>query len=293
MNAIDPATIVSSGKASHMSFHYKRSYRGALKLAIFDWAGTTVDYGCMAPAGAFVALFARHGLVASVEQARGPMGMHKRDHISSMLELPELRKQWADVHGAPPTDDDVEALFQEFIPLQLDALPPYCKIIPGVVEVVKDLRERGMRIAGTTGYNEAMMQMCMEGAAAAGYEPDISIAVTQVPAGRPAPWMAVKAAMDLNIYPFEAVVKIGDTVTDIEEGLNAGMWTIGVTRTGNEVGLSEEEAEAMHPEQLDALVKKAEAKLLQAGAHYVAEGVADIVPIIEEINLRLAEGERP
>jgi phosphonoacetaldehyde hydrolase len=276
-----------------MSFYYRRTYRGPLKLAVFDWAGTTVDHGCLAPAGAFMALFKRHGIRASVAQARGPMGMHKRDHIASMLELPDLAAQWTDLHGAPPTDDDVERLFQEFIPLQLEALPPYCTIIPGVVEVVKELREWGMRIAGTTGYNEQMMAMCMEGAARAGYEPDISIAVTQVPAGRPAPWMAVKAAMDLNIYPFEAVVKIGDTVTDIEEGLNAGMWTIGITRTGNEVGLSEEEAEVMHPEQLGALVSKAEQKLLQAGAHYVADGVADILPIIEEINLRLAEGERP
>lgn len=276
-----------------MSFYFKRSYRGRLKLAVLDWAGTTVDHGCMAPAGAFVALFERHGVTPTIAQARGPMGMHKRDHIASMIGLPEIAAQWTARHGAGPTDDDVERLFQEFIPLQLEALPPYCTIIPGVPEVARELREQGMRLAGTTGYNEAMMQMCLEGASRDGYAPDISIAVTQVPAGRPAPWMAVKAAMELNIYPFEAVVKIGDTVTDIEEGLNAGMWTIGITRTGNEVGLSQEEAEAMHPEQLDALVAKAEAKLLQAGAHYVADGVADILPIIEEINLRLAEGERP
>ncbi|MFM1920099.1 MAG: hypothetical protein RLZZ303_1733 [Candidatus Hydrogenedentota bacterium] len=276
-----------------MTFHYTRRYRGPVKLCVFDWAGTTVDYGCMAPAGAFRELFRRHGVEATVAQARGPMGMHKRDHIATMLAMPELAGQWARVHGAPHTDADIEALFQEFIPMQLEALPPYCKLIPGVAEVAAALRAQGIKLGGTTGYNEAMMNLCAEAAAKEGYTPDVSIAGSMVPAGRPAPWMAVSVAMALNVYPFEAVVKIGDTVTDIEEGLNAGMWTIGVTRTGNEVGLSQEEAGAMHSEQLDALVRAAETKLLQAGAHYVCDGVADILPIIEEINLRLSEGERP
>ena len=276
-----------------MTFHYTRRYQGPVRLCVFDWAGTTVDYGCMAPAGAFRELFQRHGVEATVAQARGPMGMHKRDHIATMLAMPELAGQWARAHGAPHTDADIEALFQEFIPMQLEALPPYCKLIPGVAEVAAALRAQGIKLGGTTGYNEAMMNLCAEAAAKEGYTPDVSIAGSMVPAGRPAPWMAVSVAMALNVYPFEAVVKIGDTVTDIEEGLNAGMWTIGVTRTGNEVGLSQEEAEAMHPEQLDALVRAAETKLLQAGAHYVCDGVADILPVIEEINLRLSQGERP
>ena len=276
-----------------MTFHYTRSYCGPVQLVVFDWAGTTVDYGCLAPAGAFRELFSRHGMEATIAQARGPMGMHKRDHIATMLAMPELAAQWVRAHGAPHTDDDIERLFQEFIPMQLDALPPFCKLIPGVVEVAAELRAQGIKLCGTTGYNEAMMKLCMDGAAKGGYEPDHSIAGNMVPAGRPAPWMAVKVAMDLNIYPFESVVKVGDTVTDIEEGLNAGMWTIGITRTGNEVGLSEEECAAMHPEQLDSLVRHAENKLRQAGAHYVCDGVADILPIIEEIGLRLSQGERP
>ncbi len=276
-----------------MTMHYTRSYRGPVRLVVFDWAGTMVDHGCMAPAGAFRELFRRHGVEATVAQARGPMGMHKRDHIATMLSMPDLSAQWEKVHGAPHTAADIEALFEEFIPMQLEALPPYCKLIPGVAGTVAELRAQGLKLGGTTGYNEAMMQLCAEAAAKEGYTPDLSIAGNMVPAGRPAPWMAVKVAMELNIYPFESIVKVGDTVTDIEEGLNAGMWTIGITRTGNEVGLSEAECEAMPPAQLEVLVRKAETKLLQAGAHYVCDGVADILPVIEEINLRLAQGEKP
>ncbi|MBI1321384.1 MAG: phosphonoacetaldehyde hydrolase [Candidatus Hydrogenedens sp.] len=276
-----------------MEFMFKRSYCGPVKLAVFDWAGTTVDYGCMAPAGAFVELFRRHGVEATIAQARGPMGMHKRDHIATMLSEPALAKLWQDKHGAAHTKDDIEALFQEFIPMQIEALPPYAKLIPGVAEVGEELRARGIKLGGTTGYNEEMMHICMEGAKAAGYAPDISIAGSMVPAGRPAPWMAVRCALELNVFPFESIVKIGDTVTDIQEGLNAGMWTIGITKTGNEVGLSQEEAEALPAAELEVLIRKAEAKLFEAGAHYVADGVADILPIIDEIGLRLSQGERP
>lgn len=276
-----------------MTMHYTRSYRGPVRLVVFDWAGTMVDHGCMAPAGAFRELFRRHGVEATVAQARGPMGMHKRDHIATMLAMPDLSAQWEKVHGTPHTAADIESLFEEFIPMQLEALPPYCKLIPGVAETVASLRAQGLKLGGTTGYNEAMMKLCTEAAAKEGYAPDLSIAGNMVPAGRPAPWMAVKVAMELNVYPFEAVVKVGDTVTDIEEGLNAGMWTIGITRTGNEVGLTEEECEAMPAAQLESLVRKAETKLLQAGAHYVCDGVADILPVIEEINLRLSQGEKP
>lgn len=276
-----------------MDFYTQRQYRGRLKAAIFDWAGTTVDYGCRAPAGAFQALFRQHGVEATIAQAREPMGMHKRDHIATMLAMPALSAQWEKAHGAPYTDEDVEALFQKFIPLQLAALPNFVDVIPGVVKTVDALRKRGMKIGATTGYNEEMMAMCQAAAAKAGYVPDVTVAVTQVPAGRPAPWMAVKAAMELQVFPFEAIVKVGDTVTDVLEGLNAGMWTIGITKTGNEVGLSEAEVAALPEIERRARIDTATAKLAQAGAHYVVEGVADILPLLDDIDARLSRGERP
>jgi phosphonoacetaldehyde hydrolase len=276
-----------------MTYLFQRSYRGPLQAAIFDWAGTTVDYGCLAPAGAFVDLFKRHGVEATVAQARGPMGMHKRDHIATMIALPELAAQWEAKHGKAHTDEDVEALFQEFIPLQLEALPHYAHIIPGVPETVAALKARGMKIGGTTGYNQAMMDICMAAGKKAGYEPDTSVCVTEVPAGRPAPWMAVKAAMQLGVYPPEAIVKVGDTVTDVQEGLNAGMWSVAVVKTGNEIGLSEAEVAALPEAELLKRMNAAADKLAGAGAHYVIDGVSDLLPVIDAINVRLANGEKP
>jgi phosphonoacetaldehyde hydrolase len=269
------------------------NYRGPLKAVIFDWAGTTIDHGSRAPAGAFQALFRNHGVEATIAQARGPMGMHKRDHIAAMLAAPEIATQWQRVHGALPTEGDLDALFEEFVPLQMEALPHFLDLIPGIPAMVARLRKRGLHIGATTGYNAAMMALCQEAARQAGYAPDVSVAASEVPAGRPAPWMAVKVAMNLQVYPFSAIVKVGDTVTDIEEGLNAGMWTIGVTRTGNEVGLSLEDVETMESTELRALIHEAETRLRAAGAHYVVESAADIVPVVEAIDEQLSRGARP
>lgn len=269
------------------------SSSSVLKAVIFDWAGTTVDHGSRAPAGAFQALFQNHGVTASTAQARGPMGMHKRDHIATMLAMPEIAAQWKAVHGVAPCDADRDALFEEFIPLQMDALPHFLDIIPGIPAMAAELRRRGLKIGATTGYNEAMMALCQRAAGAEGYTPDVSVAASQVPAGRPAPWMAVKAAMEMEVYPWASIVKVGDTVTDIEEGLNAGMWTIGVTRTGNEVGLSRDEVDSMASGVLKEMVDRADRKLREAGAHFVVESAADILPVLDRIHERLARGDRP
>lgn len=276
------------------SGHSSRArYTGRVQLVVFDWAGTTIDFGCCAPAGAFAELFRRHGIEASIAEARGPMGMHKRDHIRAMLAMPSIAAQWQAKHGHASTPEELEALFEEFIPMQIEALPAFCSLIPGMIETAKALRAQGIKLGGTTGYNTEMMKICMDAARAAGYAPDFSVAGSEVPAGRPAPWMAIKVAMELGIYPFESIVKVGDTVTDIEEGLNGGMWAVGVTVTGNEVGLNAAEWAALPRAEQDTLNARARAKLFEAGAHYVSDGVADLPPVIDAINARLALGERP
>lgn len=269
------------------------SYRGPLQAVIFDWAGTTVDYGCMAPAAAFTTLFERHGVQVTVPQAREPMGMHKREHIRAMLAMPEVRAGWEAAQGHSPSTQDIEDLFAEFVPLQLTVLEKHTDLIPGVLEAVSDIRQRGMKIGATTGYNPEMMGVCMAAAKTAGYEPDTSVAVTEVPFGRPEPWMAVKVAMSLRVFPWESLVKVGDTVTDIQEGLNAGMWSVGVVKTGNELGKPLAEIEALPEAELRGLLKAAAERLYAAGAHFVIDGAGDLPPVLDEITELVAAGDRP
>ena len=271
----------------------RKRYQGPVRAVIFDWAGTTVDYGSMAPVDAFIELFDRHGVRVTAEEARRPMGSYKKDHVRLILEMEPVTGQWQELNGRAPSAEDVEALYQEFIPLQTEVIARHAGVIPGVAETVSWLHNQNIVIGSTTGYTREMMAPLLPLAAAAGFAPESTVCADEVPAGRPAPWMAMTSAMRMGVYPMEACVKVGDTLVDIAEGLNAGMWTVGITKTGNELGLTLAEVQALDSGDLAARLQNASDRLLQAGAHFVIEGAAQLPAIIEDIKQRLARGERP
>jgi phosphonoacetaldehyde hydrolase len=276
-----------------MEFHFQRSYRGKIQAAILDWAGTTIDYGSFAPTAVFLKLFQNKGVQIEVEHARGPMGLMKKDHLRAIAYHPEVNRQWREVHGQPVTEADINAMFAEFVPMQMACLEEYADVIPGVPEAITAFHHMGMKIGSTTGYTHEMMDVLVPAASRKGYSPDCWVSATDVPAGRPYPWMIYQNAIRLEVFPLESYVKIGDTLPDIEEGLNAGMWTIGLSITGNLLGLTQTEVSALADSELSTRREAISAKLYQAGAHYVVDGLWDCPRIIEKINTRLAQGERP
>jgi phosphonoacetaldehyde hydrolase len=269
------------------------SYRGPLKAMVLDWAGTTVDYGCMAPAAVFIETFRQRGVTITMAQARAPMGMFKKDHIRAIAHMEPVAKQWLAVHDLPCTEDDVNSMYRDFLPLQLAVIARHADVIPGTLEAIAAFRQRGLMIGSTTGYTRAIMDRLAPLAAQRGYKPDAILCADEVPAGRPQPWMMYQNAQQFGVYPMSAVVKIGDTVPDIEEGLNAGAWTIGVVKTGNELGLTEAEVVALDPVELKARLDVGRARLVEAGAHYVVDCLSDVPPLLDQIDARLARGERP
>ncbi len=271
----------------------RKSYQGPLKAVILDWAGTTMDYGCYAPAVVFIEVYKRHGVDITMQEARQPMGAHKKVHIRKISQIPTVAQKWQDAHVRQCTEDDVEKMFAEFIPLQLACLADYADLIPGTVETVQKFRSRGLKIGSTTGYMCEMMDLLLEEAKKRGYEPDSTVCAADVPAGRPEPWMCFRNAENLGVYPIEAIVKIGDTLPDIYEGLNAGMWTVGLAKTGNELGLNEKEIEALPADELERRLQTAYTRMQEAGAHYVVDGIWDCDKILDDINARLERGEKP
>ncbi|PWC61650.1 phosphonoacetaldehyde hydrolase [Azospirillum sp. TSH7] len=276
-----------------MSFVYSRRYTGPLQAVILDWAGTTVDHGCLAPAGAFMEAFRRSGVTITLEQARAPMGMAKWHHIQAITRMAPVTDAWTAVHGAAPTDADVDQLYETFLPLQVEVVERHSDVIPGAAETVAAMRARGLKIGSTTGYPRPVMEVVQRVAAALGYEPDITVCAGETPTGRPGPAMALRCVVELSVSPVEACVKIGDTIVDVEEGLNAGMWTIAVADTGNEVGLPLADWQALSPERRDALHATASDRLARAGAHYVVRSLAEALPLLDAIEARLARGEKP
>lgn len=253
---------------------------------IFDWAGTTLDYGCYAPAVVFRSIFEKYGVPISMEEARIPMGAHKKVHIRKITELPEVRERWHEKHGRYPNEQDVENMFRDFVPEQMNVLAEYADLIPGTVETVRELKGRGLKIGSTTGYLKDMMMLLKDEAAKRGYQPDSSVCAEDVPEGRPAPWMCVRNAEALGVYPLENIIKVDDTIPGIQEGVNAGMWTIGLAKTGNEMGMNEEEITKFEQEYPEAYKEKLEAaykRMYDAGADYVVDSIADVVGVVDDI----------
>jgi phosphonoacetaldehyde hydrolase len=255
----------------------------SVKLVIFDWAGTTVDHGCFAPLAAFVGAFAAHGVEVTAGEARAPMGLHKKDHLRALLQLPEVAARWRQAHGRDWTEDDVASLFRRFVPLQLEVIDRHSRLVPGLLPCVAELRRRGIKIGATTGYFREAAQRVYDAARAQGYVPDVCLCAEDVPAGRPAPWMAFRIMEQLNVYPPAAVVKVGDTVPDIAEGLNAGAWSVGVVATGSEVGCTDHEYAALPAAVRDAKKAAARQKLRAAGAHHVIDSVADLPALLDTL----------
>lgn len=264
-----------------------------LKAVVFDWAGTTVDHGSCAPAIVFQEIFRRQGIEISVEQAREPMGMAKREHIATITRMPDVSARWIAKFGREASAEDVDSMYEEFLPLQKETLSNHCDVISGIPVLVDECRNRGLKIGSSTGYTHELVDTFASKVATAGYSPDCVICSEDVPAGRPAPWMLFEAARQLDVYPMWSVVKVDDTGVGLAAARSAGSWAVGVTRTGNGVGLNEDEVAELSDGDLRKRVALAGERLTESGAHFLVESVADLMPLLEDIDGRLSNGERP
>jgi phosphonoacetaldehyde hydrolase len=100
-------------------------------------------------------------------------------------------------------------------------------------------------------------------------------------------------AIRLGVFPMQSMVKVGDTLPDVQEGINAGMWVVGVTLSGNLLGLSQAETQALSEPEKMVRRLEIEDKLYQAGAHTVIDGIWDLPQALDEIEYRMSVGECP
>lgn len=268
-------------------------YAGPVAAAIFDWAGTVLDFGCIAPVAAFREAFAKAGVEITEAEARAPMGTAKRVHIEQILAQPAVQERWVQQHGSASTQDDVDALYSAFLEIDAVNCAKYSDLIPGALEVISALRSRSVAIGSTTGYPRSIMDGLMPLAAAQGYVPDCCITVSEVKHGRPAPDMLLANALELGVPDLRACVVVDDSPSGLTSARAAGMWSVGIVASGNEVGLSLAEWTALDDDAREQRRQAATAVLIAAGAHYVIDTVADLLPVIDAIEVRLKAGERP
>jgi len=225
-----------------------------VKAVVLDWAGTMIDFGCMAPVRALTEVFAAEGLALSDAEARKDMGKAKLDHLRA-------------------------------------AAGQSARLIPGAAEAVAQLRALGVRIGSGTGYTREMMADILPRAAEQGYAPEVVVCAGETPSGRPAPLMTWKALIDLDAWPAQACIKVDDAPVGIEEGRLAGCWTVGLSASGNGVGLDLDAWAALAPEARRERLAPAETALKAAGADFVIEDISRLPPLVHEIARRIAESE--
>jgi len=254
---------------------------------IFDWAGTTVDFGSLAPTRTLEKVFAHFGVPIHESEARRDMGLPKREHIAHILSTKRVQEAWNLEYGTLPLKSDVDRLYERFVPLQFECLSEYSSVIDGVQGAVEQIRLRGLSVGSTTGYTRAMLDLLVAQSVREGFSPDVSLSPEDVGAGRPHPFMIFENAVRLQVCPLAAIVKVGDTVADIQEGLNAGVWTVGVAKTGNMIGLSRADLEALSEEDRARRLRAANMELEQAGAHYVIDTMYELEGVLDDIDTQL------
>ena len=255
-----------------------------LRGVVFDWAGTTVDFGCQAPVQAFVESFAAFGVAVTPAEAREPMGMGKWDHVAAMTAMPRIADAWRDVYGARPSNSDIDRIYQRVESVMVEVIRRHSAPIPGVLEAVAALRRQGLRIGSCTGYPRSVGEQLADQAGVFGYVPDVLVCATDVARSRPEPDMCLKAMADLNIDEACAAVKVGDTVQDVLEGLRAGMWVVGITLTGSMAGMTEGELSGLSDAEKWKLHEKISDELTEAGAHFTAPNLPACVETLHFID---------
>ena len=250
---------------------------------IFDWAGTTVDYGCMTPVKAFYEAFKAYGIEPTVEEIRKPMGMLKIDHVRTMLGMERINALWQEKYNRDWNEDDVKAVYKLSEAKIFEVLDNYTDIKPHVLETMMELRNRGLKIGSTTGYTSEMMKIVTARAKQQGYTPDFWITpdMTKSGKGRPYPYMVFHNMEALGLDDVHKVLKVGDTISDIKEGLNAGLKTVGIIEGSSLMGLTKDEYEHLSQDEQNKLDLKVTSAYQDAGADYIIRDIRGLLDLVK------------
>lgn len=255
-----------------------------IEAVIFDWAGTTVDYGSFAPVQAFIEAFAEFGIAPTVAEVREPMGMLKWDHIHTMMKMPRITEEWKKAHGRMWDKADVDAIYEKSETAIFGILDKFSTPKSFVLDTVAKLRERGIKIGSTTGYTTEMMDIVTKSAEEQGYKPDAWFCPNHTEnKGRPYPYMVFRNLEALGVSCVSAAIKVGDTVADIKEGKSAGMISVGIIEGSSVMGFTEAEYEALSPEQKAAEADRVRKVYEACGANYVISNMSKLMALIDEI----------
>ena len=94
------------------------------------------------------------------------------------------------------------------------------------------------------------------------------------------PQLIFRNMEELKLSDVRKVIKVGDTVSDIKEGKQAGMESVGVLEGSSVLGLSQKEYEALSDAEKEEKLKEAEKTFMEAGADYVIRDIRGLLDIL-------------
>lgn len=255
-----------------------------IEAVILDWSGTIVDYGCMAAEENYREIFEEFGINLTTSEIRTKMGIEKIDHIRSILESDRVSKLWFENTGMEPNEGDVRELNRRFEGNIFEKVKKYSEPKEYVKQTLELLRESGIRIGSTTSYSSEVMEFLTKIVAERGIKVDCWINSEQVKGqGRPNPFMIFKNMEKMGVGSVRNVIKVGDTINDIKEGINAGVTTVGVIDGSSEMGLSLSEFESLSDKDKHTAREKIYDKFKNAGANYIINNFSTLPYIVAQI----------
>lgn len=268
-----------------------------IKSVILDFSGTTIDPYVIAPAITFIETFKKHGIYINMEQAREPMGLRKDIHIEHILKNKSVSKQWKTIYNRPFNNSDIINIYNDFIPLQLECLDKYSNLIPGTENSLNNLKKKfNLNIGITTGFNQEMCDIILQNTKKQGFIPDACVGgdeVTNNMGFRPSPFMLYENMKLLGTWPSKSVIKVDDTISGIQEGINAGCWTVGVYKYSNYINLNSlEESTIIDKNILESKEIESKNKLLNSGADFVIPDISYLDDVVEIINFKLKNKDK-
>ena len=284
------------GKSIKNNYVYSRKYYGPLRGLILDWSGTVIDKYSNAPIKALQKLFKNNGIEITEEEARIPMGKRKYEHIELIMKQPHFKEKWYKKYNNYPKKNDIDKIYNRFIPIQKEIIYNYCDLTPGTKESIKQLKNiHKLKIGLTTGFTSDITDIILDQVSKKGFTPDSVVSGDDVKNGnRPNPYMIYKNMDNLNISPIEAILKVDDTTNGIEEGLEAGCWTVGVSRYSTYMNINDTSHESILSDyDIEEKHNYSKEKLRKACAHYVIDDVSCLPYVVEDINKKLMKGEKP
>lgn len=185
-----------------------------LELMVFDVAGTTVYDGDDAVARCVCEAVGAAAPALPLEAVDPVMGMPKPLAIRVLLEQ---------ATGDVPTDDLAESVYNDFVRRMCEhyAHAPDIRPMDGAERVFAQLRERGIQVGLDTGFSRPVLDIVLDRLGWRNGVIDDSVTSDEVDNGRPSPDMIHALMGSAGITDPRRVGKIGDSVSDIEQGIAA------------------------------------------------------------------------